>query len=177
MKVLGICGSQRKGGNSEILLKAALAKAREKGAETEFIGLYDEEIQFCDGCCDCDTRGVCRLNDDMEWIIEKMSAVDAVIFATPTYFGDVSGSMKNFLDRLNPVGVGRKLRGKKVCIIAVGAADPKLVYRAVETIKLFCECQLMDIVATMQAKAYKVGEMGEEKVKEAESLGEKIVSG
>jgi len=175
MKVLGISGSQRKGGNSEILLKAALARARECGAETEFIGLYEKDIEFCDGCCKCDMTKICEIDDDMAGVIRKVLAADAIIFATPTYFGDVSGTMKNFLDRLNPVGVGRRMKGKRVCIIAVGAADPMLVERAIDTIKLFCKCQLIDVVATMKAKAYKAGEVGEDKIKEAEELGEKIV--
>jgi multimeric flavodoxin WrbA len=154
-----------------MLLKAALAKAREKGAETEFIGLHEEDVEFCDGCCKCDTTGVCGIDDDMKEIITKILAADAIIFATPTYFGDVSGTMKNFLDRLNPAGMGRKMKGKKVCIIAVGAADPALVERSIETIKLFCKCQLMEVVATMKVKAYATGEVGEDKIREAERLG------
>jgi multimeric flavodoxin WrbA len=176
MKVIGICGSQRKGGNCEMLLKSALAKAREKGAETEFVGLYEKDIEFCDGCCKCDATGSCEIEDDMKGLIRKILAADAVIFATPTYFGDVSGTMKNFIDRLNPAGIGRKMKGKKVCIIAVGAADPMLVERSIETVKTFCKCQLMDVVATMQAKAYKVGEIEKGKFKEAEDMGERIVS-
>ena len=61
-----------------------------------------------------------------------------------------------------------KMKGKKVCIIAVGAADPALVERSVETIKLFCKCQRMDVVATMKGKAYAAGE---DKIREAERLG------
>lgn len=174
MKVIGICGSQRKGGNSEILLKAALARARECGCETEFIGLYDRDIEFCDGCCKCDVTQICEIDDDMKGVISKILAADAVIFATPTYFGDVSGTMKNFLDRLNPAGIDRKLRGKKVCIITVGASDPLLFERSLGTIKLFCDTQKMNVIGTMWAKAYKAGEVGEDKIEEAKELGERV---
>jgi multimeric flavodoxin WrbA len=174
MKVIGICGSRRKGGNSEILLKAALARARECGCKTEFIGLYDKDIELCDGCCKCDVTQACEIDDDMKGIIKKIMAADSVIFSTPTYFGDVSGTMKNFLDRLNPAGVDRKMKGKRVCAITVGASDPLLLERSLGTIRLFCDIQKMSLVGTMWAKAYKPGDVGEDKIREAKKLGEKI---
>ena len=56
-KVLGILCSPRKGGNTEILLKEALASAVERGAETELLIIYDKEIKPCDGCYACQKTG------------------------------------------------------------------------------------------------------------------------
>jgi multimeric flavodoxin WrbA len=176
MKIIGICGSRRKGGNSEILLKTALSKSKEKGVEVEFIALYDKSIKFCDGCCECDTTKKCHIQDDMDNIIKKLKEADGIIFATPTYFDDVNGSMKNFLDRLNPVGVDRELKNKKVGIIAVGGTEPKSFKRAIKTIEIFSKIELMKVVASMWAKAYKREEVrrNSKVMKEAENLGSKI---
>ncbi len=64
IKAAGICGSPRKGGNTEILVKEALQAAEEVGARVEFIHLGEKEIKFCDGDLDCVKSGECRIKDD-----------------------------------------------------------------------------------------------------------------
>ena len=53
MKIVGILGSARKGGNTEVLLDIALDEARERGCSTTRIVLRDKTIAPCDGCMGC----------------------------------------------------------------------------------------------------------------------------
>jgi len=65
MKVLGIMGSPRVGGNSDILLDEALAGAKDAGAEVEKIILDKKKISGCKDCKKCNETGVCVIKDDM----------------------------------------------------------------------------------------------------------------
>ena len=99
MKVLGVCFSPRKGGNSETLLHEALKGAGECGVETEFLSLSDKSIGPCRGCMTCRAGGICALDDDMQAIYPKMEAAEGLIFASSVYFYSISGLGKVFLDR------------------------------------------------------------------------------
>ena len=72
MKVLGILGSPRVGGNSDILLDQALAGAKEAGAEVEKIILCQKKISGCLDCEKCNETGVCVVKDDMPEIHQKI---------------------------------------------------------------------------------------------------------
>jgi multimeric flavodoxin WrbA len=95
MKLLGICGSPRKG-NTEWMLRKFLEAAAKTGAETEIILLKDKDIKLCSGCLSCDAggkdrKGVCKIQDDMQKILPKMIEADGMAFGTPVYFEMVSG--------------------------------------------------------------------------------------
>ncbi len=101
--VVGVNGSPRKYGASFKLLRIALHFSEKAGAETETIHLYDYDIKPCFGCVSdglkyC--RFPCIVQDDFNTIAEKLLRADAVIFSTPIYWYQVSGVMKNFIDRL-----------------------------------------------------------------------------
>lgn len=99
MKVLGISCSLRKGGNTEILVKEALAGAREAGAEDELLTLVGKEIKPCDGCLSCSKTGKCHINDDMQQVYKKLLEADGIIIGTPVYFWFMAGQTKVLLDR------------------------------------------------------------------------------
>jgi multimeric flavodoxin WrbA len=129
VKVLGIVGSPRKEGNTEILVREALTAAKEAGAETEIVLAADKNIAGCDGCSSCRQTGVCRIKDDMQPIYKQLEASDAVIFGTPVYFGSVTAQAKAIMDRTFLFLPHRRLKGKVVApIIAlrrVGAAQTR----------------------------------------------------
>lgn len=116
MKVLGIVGSPRKGGNTEILVKEALTAAREAGAQTELVSVVGKNIAGCDGCSSCHRTGTCHIKDDMQSIYGQLESADAIIFGSPVYFGSVSAQAKAIMDRtfkyLEDPKNPRKLRGK-----------------------------------------------------------------
>jgi len=99
LKVLGIICSPRKGGNTEILAREALAGAKETGADVELSRISEMEITPCDGCMTCHQSGECRIKDDMQKVYKKILAADGIILASPVYFWSVSGQAKTLMDR------------------------------------------------------------------------------
>ena len=71
MKIIGICGSPRIGGNTEIMVKEALRGAKEEGVQTELIHLGKAKLEFCDGCLICEEIGKCQIDDGVNEINEK----------------------------------------------------------------------------------------------------------
>jgi multimeric flavodoxin WrbA len=117
MKAVAINGSPRKGGNTEILLKKALAPLAAAGWETEFIQIGGRPIRGCQACYRCFEKknSRCSQNDEVfNQCFAKMVAADAIILGSPTYFTDVSAEMKALLDRAGLVALanGGLFRGK-----------------------------------------------------------------
>lgn len=100
MEILGIVGSYRKSGNTDILVKKVLEGAEEQGINTNYIFLPDYNIKDCKGCEGCKTTYKCVIKDDMQKIYSLIEKADAVVIGSPTYFYNVTGIMKNFLNRL-----------------------------------------------------------------------------
>jgi len=127
MRILGIVCSPRKGGNTEILVRAALEAAREAGGETELILVADMNIASCDGCGTCLKNGMCKIKDDMQMIYEQLELAEGVVLGTPVYFMNVSAQAKAIMDRTYALLGGRKLRGKVAAAIVaarrVGAGE------------------------------------------------------
>ena len=101
MKILGISGSPRKRGNTEILLRQALEAATEAGASVELLRAADYRIKPCDGCWGCQETGHCHIDDDMQPIYVKMLEASGIIFATPVYWFGMTGLLKVLIDRTN----------------------------------------------------------------------------
>ena len=99
MKILGISGSSRPGGNTDILLEIALEKARKEGGETSKAILRDLNVKPCDGCNSCFSKGECIINDDMQQVYDKIRWADGIIWASPVYYWSMSGLTKMALDR------------------------------------------------------------------------------
>jgi len=87
-------------------VEAFLAGAREAGAETENVFLAKKKIAPCIACYACwmKTPGKCTQRDDMDELLDKVIASDVVVFATPVYVDNVTGIMKDFMDRLIAIG-------------------------------------------------------------------------
>ena len=102
-KVLVISSSLRSGSNSELLARSALEGAAAAGHETAWLSLKDREIGFCKGCLACQSTGKCVLRDDMDEMIGQVRDADVIVFATPVYYYGMSGQLKTFLDRCNPL--------------------------------------------------------------------------
>lgn len=99
MKILAISGSQRKNGNTAILLKTILENLQEKNFEVELLYLKDYKIGPCLGCEGCGNSFKCIINDDYKKIIKKIYEADGVILGSPTYWYSVTSDMKKFIDR------------------------------------------------------------------------------
>jgi multimeric flavodoxin WrbA len=111
MKVVGIVGSARKGGNTEILTNIALGEVQKEGIDTELISLVDKKIQPCDGCSACSETGKCRFKDDFTQVYSKMVEADGIILASPVYYGAASPQIVSLISRFYSVH-GKPLRNK-----------------------------------------------------------------
>ncbi|UCH37502.1 MAG: flavodoxin family protein, partial [Candidatus Bathyarchaeota archaeon] len=106
MILLGIQSSPNVNGLTAQLAQAVLAGAESESAKITEIHLNQMKIYACKACNldkrgwgTCRSDGKCSLKDDFQDLREKIHQADAVVFATPVYFGDLSESMKCFLDR------------------------------------------------------------------------------
>ena len=102
-KILIVSSSLRGGSNSEILAHEAEKGAKDAGNDVEFLSLKGKNIKFCIGCLTCQQTHKCVLKDDMTDLIAKVQNADVLIFATPIYYYEMSGQLKTFLDRCNPL--------------------------------------------------------------------------
>ena len=94
MKVMGIVGSPRKGGNTEIMVEEVLEATRQAGAETDIFLIVGKTINGCDACGSCARTGRCKIKDDMQLLYKKMEWADAIVFGSPVYFNYVTAQAK-----------------------------------------------------------------------------------
>ena len=105
MKVIGVNGSPRKKWNTATMLGKALQGAAAKGAQTSLIHLYELNFKGCISCFSCKkingkSHGKCAVEDDLAPVYAMIREADALILGSPIYFGDVSGEMRSFMERL-----------------------------------------------------------------------------
>ncbi len=99
-KVLGIGGSPRKGGNSDILMNHILKGARNE-AVIEEVQLRDYQFQPCIGCERCRKDKRCTgLQDGMQLIYPKIEEALGLVLISPVYSYNMTALMKSFIDRL-----------------------------------------------------------------------------
>lgn len=106
MKVVAFCGSARKDGNTTTMLKAALAELEAAGITTELVELAGQPVSGCIACYQCFKKKDRRCVVDQDIIndcIAKMEEADGIILGSPTYFADVSASMKALIERCGMV--------------------------------------------------------------------------
>ncbi|MEV0186538.1 flavodoxin family protein [Streptomyces sp. NPDC050625] len=121
--VLGICGSERAGGNTDLALEHAARLVELRGADFRTIHLRDHRVSPCSPCGDCNYRAEpCALPDAMPQIIEEMKRADGIIYATPVHGFGLAHLMQIFIER---AGVGflrfdRPLANKVGGIIVTG---------------------------------------------------------
>ncbi len=114
-RVLGINGSARKEGNTDILLDKVLEGASSRGAEIEKIFLSELDISPCveSECEEVASDGSSIIDDDFNSIYHKIDESDVVIIASPIYFGTVSAQTKAMIDRFQCVWLAKNFKGMK----------------------------------------------------------------
>lgn len=123
MRIVGLVGSRRKGGNVEILAKEALVGAQSCGAEVELLRLTDLKIESCRGCMACVFKEArCPLDDDLYFLLRMMERADGIVLGAPVYFFSVPGIIKLIMDRLLVVKPGQFAGKKAVTFGSAGKA-------------------------------------------------------
>jgi len=114
LKTIAIVGSPRKKGNTEILARHALKAIEEEGPTTELVRLAGLEIKPCTACMVCKKEERCPLEDDLFPIYLKMKESDAIILASPVYFGSATALTKALMERTGYIAYhnGRVFGGK-----------------------------------------------------------------
>lgn len=162
MKVIGVCGSPRKG-NTEWMLNTLMDAAARNGAEIEMLLLRKMDVRMCRGCLACEEggserEGRCKIDDDMNEVYPKLLAADAIVLATPVYMDMLSGRLKNFLDRT--CGIWPMLEGKKTAGLAV-AEDG--IGQTIQNVKTYARLCKMRWVGSISALARNPGEISKNK--------------
>lgn len=188
MKVLGIMGSPRIGGNSDVLLSQALAGAKAADADVEKIILDKKKIAGCKDCKKCNKMGVCAIKDHMTEIQEKILDADAIIHASPVYFWSMTSQMKAYLDRWCVFFDAEwrwqkiyypKMRGKRIGLITVcGDPDVHTADPIVHSFKNTVEMTKMTWLGAVMAAASDKGDIAknEAALQQAFELGKKAVT-
>ena len=138
MRVLGISGSPRRGGNTDILVNAALEVVAAEGIETEFLSLADRPIKPCVACRGCfasDTIRCVQEDPAFEGVLEKFTAADGILIGSPVYFGSATPQIMALLDRVGYVArkhpqLLRRKAGAAIVVARPTGTSPSAAKRA-----------------------------------------------
>jgi len=184
LKVLGIMGSPRLKGNTDLLLDEALKGAQSRQAEVEKLIVDKMKITPCKEYYACLKDGNCVMRDDMDTIIPKLIEVDGIIVASPMFFYGVTAQLKALIDRCQALWVRRNIlktipdSNKRGVFIGVGATKGKQLFDgSVLVIKYFFQAFGAEYVDELLVRGVdKRGEIKEhpDLLKKAFELGERL---
>ena len=117
---MGISGTPRKKGNSEILLRSALKPFKNNGWNVKIFLLSELAIKPCNACESFKETGICIINDDMQRIYDAFRWCNAIIISSPVYYRNVSAQLLSVFDRHYALKFEKPLEGKVSGAIAVG---------------------------------------------------------
>jgi len=176
MKLIAVCGSARKKGNTSKMLHQIIEGAKSVGAETEFVNLFDLNYQGCISCYACKLKnsksfGHCTVNDELKPLLERIEQSDGIVLGSPIYYGNLSGQMRSFTDRLlfqyldyGHTGKGPRPKNFKTALIAtMNGNDESYAKRGVkDTLATLSEimsytlgsCELLTLTDTVMFNDY-----------------------
>lgn len=119
MKIVIINGSPRKNGCTTVILNQIQTELTLQGADVIFYNLSDIRMKHCMGCMSCFKSGHCHMDDDMDRISKEIEQADGLVLGSPTYASNVTGLMKDFIDRGHFV-MEQMLHGKPCITVTTG---------------------------------------------------------
>lgn len=158
MKVLVISGSRNPEGQTARAANAFLEGVGSAGGQGELVFLPQMKIERCRQCEDdgwgiCRSEGRCVIEDDFASVVDRVKDADAVVFATPVYFSDLSESLRAFLDRLRRTCIhdaGReRIEGKGavgICIAGGGGGGAPACTVSLERVLRTCGFEVVDLI-------------------------------
>ncbi len=105
-KIMIIDGGPRKNFNTASMLQAFAEGAKSVGNEIDvkIVRLYDLDYKGCMSCMACKIKGrasnICKFKDSLTPILEEVAKADGLVLGSPIYFGQITGQMQAFLERL-----------------------------------------------------------------------------
>lgn len=138
MKTVVFFGSARKNGNTKDLLNSFLNNLE---GSVEIVDAYRSDISPCIDCRYCWKKRGCSIDDKMQNIYPLIDKADNIVFATPVYFGNTPGPLKNIIDRCQ-VYWASTLRGdqfekgskKGIMLLCGGAPSFENQFTAIEMV-------------------------------------------
>jgi NAD(P)H-dependent FMN reductase len=179
-RALGIVGSPRRGGNTEILVDEALRGAQDAGAHTEKVILSDVDIAPCRACDCCVSTGECAQRDDLPMLLEQMRLSQIWVLGTPVYWSGPTAQFKAFLDRWYSARRIEFEERRAILVVPMGEPDTSYADCTVETIKTALAYLKIEPYATILApNLWDLGEVREhpDAVEAAYDAGREAVMG
>ncbi len=146
MKILGIVASSRKFGNTELMVRQTLLGAKKNGAEVAMLRLSDFNIKNCEGCLYCVIKKTkCRLNDDFNFLIEKMAFFDGIVLGAPVYFLTAPAIIKSVVDRFLSISQDNFFTKKAVTFGVAGRREwARMCQRHINILPLAAGYEVVD---------------------------------
>ncbi|AMK15485.1 flavodoxin family protein [Methanobrevibacter olleyae] len=165
-KIMILNGAARKKGNTAGLINSFKEGALSSGNEIREFYLQTMNIKGCLGCLTCiENNGKCIQEDDMKEVCEAFNWADVLVFASPVYFGTITGTLKTAIDRLyseyNPRKVS-KIKKETVLIMTAGAPIYEIPLMWYSIFERFMGWKNLGSI------------LGSEKIEEAKNLGKSI---
>ena len=182
MRVLGIVGSPRRWGNTDVLVSEVLRGAASTGADTEKVILSSLKIHPCLACEKCHKDGICRQTDDMPILLAKMLASDVWVLGTPVYWWGPSAQMKAFIDRWYAPIHSQELKaqmGKRVALVTAFAdAEPATPQYIVGMLRASLDYLKADLTSQLHVTAGPRGAVARDSraLQDAFALGARLAS-
>jgi multimeric flavodoxin WrbA len=163
VRVLGIVGSPRTGGNTDTLVDEVLRGAKSAGAKIEKVILAELDIAPCQGCDACKQLGICSQPDDMLGLLENMERSGVWVLGTPVYWWGPSAQFKTYLDRWYGAGKMVEFEGRRVIVLMpLGDDDERTARHAVGMLKDAFSYTKMELLEVLVAPGvHKPGEVAE----------------
>jgi multimeric flavodoxin WrbA len=153
MKVLAIMGSPRRRGNGYHVVKRVEARMAELGdVDVAYLFLREVHLEMCRGCMVCYREGEtgCPLDDDLLDVVAKMQDADGLVIISPTYVANVSGLMKNYIDRLSTF-CHRPIFYKKFALLITNTAAVG-AWQAMMSLTTVAESWSLNVVGRVMVK-------------------------
>lgn len=179
-RALGIVGSPRHGGNTEILVDEVLRGAKEAGAHVEKVVLSELDIAPCRACDRCLSTGECAQRDDMSTLLEQMKRSQIWVLGTPVYWSGPTAQFKAFMDRWYSARRIEFEEQRAILVTPMGEPDTSYADCAVQTVKTALAYLKVELCATILApNVWDLGEVREhpDVVEAAYRVGKEVVAG
>lgn len=162
MYIVALNGSSNKDGNCRFLIDTILNDCKNMGADVEVIDVHeavtDAKTPFCT-LCSTKCEGACYKGTKLEEAYEKIAKSDAVVMASPVYFGNVTAQLKAFWDKTRICRGAKLFVGKPIGFVTCGASrfgGQEETIRAMQTMALV---QGMTVINSGSAE-FDAGHMG-----------------
>jgi len=151
INVLGIVGSPRRNGNTEILVDEILSGAAEAGAQIGKVILDELDISPCKACNACKGGNPCIHDDDMSALLEMMENSQVWVLGTPIYWWGPTAQMKAFVDRWYGANYAKFQDKRVILALPLGGSKEESAQHTIGMFRSIMDYLNMKHIATVVA--------------------------